>query len=26
LAEESKKPQSYKWPTMKLKDGSIADY
>ncbi|MFN7802816.1 MAG: mandelate racemase/muconate lactonizing enzyme family protein [Planctomycetaceae bacterium] len=26
LIEESKKPQSYKWPTMKLKDGSIADY
>ena len=26
LADESKKPQSYKWPTMKLKDGSIADY
>ncbi|HBH54566.1 MAG TPA: hypothetical protein DDY91_22005 [Planctomycetaceae bacterium] len=26
LIEEAKKPQSYKWPTMKLKDGSIADY
>jgi galactonate dehydratase len=26
LIEESKKPQTYKWPTMKLKDGSIADY
>jgi len=26
LIEESRKPQSYKWPTLKLKDGSIADY
>jgi galactonate dehydratase len=26
LAEEAKKPQSYKWPGQKLKDGSIADY
>jgi galactonate dehydratase len=26
LAEEAKKPQTYKWPSMKLKDGSIADY
>lgn len=26
LIEESKKPQSYKWPGAKLKDGSIADY
>ena len=26
LAEESKKPQTYKWPGAKLKDGSIADY
>lgn len=26
LIEEAKKPQTYKWPTMKLKDGSIADY
>ena len=26
LAEEAKKPQSYKWPGAKLKDGSIADY
>lgn len=26
LEEASKKPQSYKWPGQKLKDGSIADY
>lgn len=26
LEEESKKPQSYKWPGAKLKDGSVADY
>ncbi len=26
LEEESKKPQTYKWPTLKLKDGSISDY
>lgn len=26
LAEEAKKPQTYKWPGQKLKDGSIADY
>ena len=26
LDEEAKKPQSYKWPGMKLKDGSVADY
>lgn len=26
LIEESKKPQTYKWPGAKLKDGSIADY
>ena len=26
LIEEAKKPQTYKWPIMKLKDGSIADY
>ncbi len=26
LAEESKKPPTYKWPGAKLKDGSIADY
>lgn len=26
LLEESKKPQSYKWPGATLKDGSIADY
>ncbi len=26
LAEEAKKPQSYKWPSVKLKDGSVADY
>ena len=26
LAEEAKKPQTYKWPSLKLKDGSIADY
>ncbi len=26
LAQEAKKPQTYKWPGAKLKDGSIADY
>jgi len=26
LDEEAKKPQTYKWPGAKLKDGSIADY
>ena len=26
LEEEAKKPQTYKWPGQKLKDGSIADY
>lgn len=26
LAEESKKPQKYKWPGATLKDGSVADY
>ena len=26
LAQEAKKPQIYKWPGAKLKDGSIADY
>ncbi len=26
LDEEAKKPQTYKWPGTKLKDGSIADY
>ncbi len=26
LEEAGKKPQSYKWPGQKLKDGSIADY
>ncbi len=26
LAEEAKKPQSYKWPGAKLKDGSVSDY
>lgn len=26
LIEESQKPQAYKWPGSKLKDGSIADY
>lgn len=26
LEAESKKPQSYRWPGRKLKDGSIADY
>lgn len=26
LDEEAKKPQSYKWPGMTLKDGSVADY
>lgn len=26
LEEEAKKPQSYRWPGQKLKDGSIADY
>jgi len=26
LAAEAKKPQTYKWPGMKLRDGSISDY
>ena len=26
LIEESKKPQTYKWPGATLKDGSVADY
>ena len=26
LIEESKQPQTYKWPGAKLKDGSVADY
>ena len=26
LIEESQKPQTYKWPGAKLKDGSVADY
>ena len=26
LEETAKKPQTYKWPGAKLKDGSIADY
>jgi len=26
LEEAAKKPQTYKWPTMKLPDGSISDY
>ena len=26
LAEDAKKPQSYKWPGRTLKYGSIADY
>jgi len=26
LEEEAKKPQTYKWPGSKLKDGSVADY
>jgi galactonate dehydratase len=26
LADEAKKPQTYKWPGAKLKDGSVADY
>jgi galactonate dehydratase len=26
LAEEAKKPQTYKWPGATLKDGSVADY
>jgi galactonate dehydratase len=26
LAEEAKKPQMYKWPGAKLKDGSVSDY
>jgi galactonate dehydratase len=26
LITESAKPQTYKWPSLKLKDGSIADY
>jgi galactonate dehydratase len=26
IEEESRKPQTYKWPGAKLKDGSVADY
>ena len=26
LAEEARKPQKYRWPRAKLKDGSVADY
>ena len=26
LAAEAKKPQTYRWPGAKLKDGSVADY
>ena len=26
LVEEASKPQTYKWPGQKLKDGSVADY
>jgi galactonate dehydratase len=26
LQQESRKPQTYRWPGAKLKDGSIADY
>jgi galactonate dehydratase len=26
LAEEAAKPQTFKWPGQKLKDGSVADY
>ena len=26
LEEEAKKPQTYKWPGAKLKDGSVSDY
>jgi galactonate dehydratase len=26
IEAESRKPQTYKWPSLKLKDGSIADY
>ena len=26
LEEESKKPQTYRWPGSKLRDGSVADY
>lgn len=26
MAEEALKPQTYKWPGAKLRDGSIADY
>jgi galactonate dehydratase len=26
LAEEARKPQTYRWPGAKLKDGSVADY
>ncbi len=26
VAEEAKKPQKYKWPDVKMKDGSVADY
>jgi hypothetical protein len=26
LDAEAKRPQTYRWPTMRLRDGSIADY
>jgi hypothetical protein len=26
LIEEAKKPQTYRWPGAKLRDGSVADY
>jgi hypothetical protein len=26
IEEESRKPQTYQWPNIKLKDGSVADY
>jgi hypothetical protein len=26
LEEESKRPQTYRWPGARLRDGSIADY
>ncbi len=26
LEEEAKKPQTYRWPSLRLRDGSIADY
>ena len=26
MEEEAKKPQTYKWPGAKLKDGSVSDY